>query len=426
MKKHILREIVVIFILSFAVNASAWIGMPTPKLHVDGRYLKDSHDNTVNLHGVAITPSPWFNGQGSRWTDYNVSGCLSYNNSVMDALTDTTKGWYLSYIRLHIDPYWTNTPGVSTTGENDISAFNYARLYCPNLKSDSYWVKIDDQPFVYVNGLATSVWTWKKLKSYNLKAGKHTFAIANGEVGAKLDKIVISNFDIAPSGMGDPAIRICNPIVHQVPGKIEAELFAVQNGIQTENTGDVGSGLDVGGIDANDWMEYTIDVATDTIYNATFRCSSAGSGGAVSILLDDVQVGSISFTGTGNMQTFQSFSKDLRLKAGRHTLKLLATTGGFNINWFLFEKKTLSGIKDINESGLSVFPNPTNGVLNIESGAFQFNRIEIVDCTGKSVYLKNVDSSKRITFNPCLQKGIYILRISNNSQTKNFKIVSIK
>jgi len=227
------------------------------------------------------------------------------------------------------------------TAKSDTTFYVYGRLNCPNLKSDSYWVKIDDQPFAFVNGLATSVWKWTKLKSYNLKAGKHTLAIANGEVGAKLDKIVISNFDIAPSGMGDPAIRVCNPIVHQVPGKIEAELFAVQNGIQTENTGDVGSGLDVGGIDANDWMEYTIDVAIDTIYNATFRCSSAGSGGAVSILLDDVQAGSISFTSTGNMQTFQSFSKDLRLKAGRHTLKLLVTTGGFNINWFMFEKKNV-------------------------------------------------------------------------------------
>jgi beta-xylosidase len=128
MKKHILREIVAIFILFFAVNASAWVGMSTPRLHVEGRYLKDSHGNMVNLHGVAITPSPWFNGQGSRWTNYDVSGCLSYNNSVMDALTDTTKGWYLSYIRLHIDPYWTNTPGASTTGENDISKFDFSRL----------------------------------------------------------------------------------------------------------------------------------------------------------------------------------------------------------------------------------------------------------------------------------------------------------
>ncbi len=134
MKNHIFksnyfrRELIFGFLIMIPFSIFAWVGMPTPKLHVDGRYLKDPHGNTVNLHGVAITPSPWFNGQGSRWNNYNITGCLSYNNSVMTALTDTTKGWYLSYIRLHVDPYWTNTPGVSTTGESDISAFNFTRL----------------------------------------------------------------------------------------------------------------------------------------------------------------------------------------------------------------------------------------------------------------------------------------------------------
>jgi beta-xylosidase len=127
-RNYFRRELIMGFLIMIPFNIFAWVGMPTPKLHVEGRYLKDSHGNMVNLHGVAITPSPWFNGQGSRWTNYDVTGCLSYNNSVMDALTDTTKGWYLSYIRLHIDPYWTNTPGVSTTGESDISAFNFTRL----------------------------------------------------------------------------------------------------------------------------------------------------------------------------------------------------------------------------------------------------------------------------------------------------------
>jgi hypothetical protein len=108
-----------------------WPGMPTPELHVDGRYLKDPCGNNVQLHGVAITPSPWFNGCAigeCRWDNYNIDGCLAYNNAVMDALTNTSNGWHLNYIRLHIDPYWTNTPGCSSGGENDISCFDYNRL----------------------------------------------------------------------------------------------------------------------------------------------------------------------------------------------------------------------------------------------------------------------------------------------------------
>lgn len=105
-----------------------------PPLHVDGRHLKDDCGNNVVLHGVAITPSPWFNGcmygfssQYCTWDNYDVQGALEYNKAVMDKLTNTEDGWYLNYIRLHIDPYWTNTPG-DPIPENDISRFDFDRL----------------------------------------------------------------------------------------------------------------------------------------------------------------------------------------------------------------------------------------------------------------------------------------------------------
>ncbi|MBL3657189.1 RICIN domain-containing protein [Fulvivirga sediminis] len=127
----------IVFILFFGLQvlaAEAWPGMPLPPLHVDGRYLVDDCGNNVVLHGVAITPSPWFNGcqygfnsQYCTWDNYNVQGALNYNKAVMNKLTDTSSGWYLNYIRLHIDPYWTNNPG-SPIPEDDISRFNFDRL----------------------------------------------------------------------------------------------------------------------------------------------------------------------------------------------------------------------------------------------------------------------------------------------------------
>lgn len=116
------------------MKALCWPGMPLPPLHVDGRHLKDDCGNNVTLHGVAITPSPWFNGcmygfssKYCTWDNYDVQGALNYNKAVMDKLTNTEEGWYLNYIRLHFDPYWTNDPGPPIP-ENDISRFNYNRL----------------------------------------------------------------------------------------------------------------------------------------------------------------------------------------------------------------------------------------------------------------------------------------------------------
>lgn len=115
-----------ILLIGFVGNAKAWIGMPTPRLHVEGRNLKDPHGNTVILHGFAQTYSPWFNEQGRYWSNYSVSGCLTYNKGKIDKIL--AAGWKMNFIRLHMDPYWSNTPGVNTTGENDITAFNYTRF----------------------------------------------------------------------------------------------------------------------------------------------------------------------------------------------------------------------------------------------------------------------------------------------------------
>lgn len=95
-----------------------------PKLHIEGRYLKDSEGNIVNLHGFAQTYSPYFNE--SMWSNYDVDACLRYNQGLIRRML--AAGWEMDFIRLHMDPYWSNTPGCQATGENDIHCFEEARF----------------------------------------------------------------------------------------------------------------------------------------------------------------------------------------------------------------------------------------------------------------------------------------------------------
>lgn len=87
----------------------------------------------------------------------------------------------------------------------------YARLNCPTANDDSYWIKIDNENFQMYNGLGTSSWEWKRINSYRLEKGDHTLTIAYREDGAKLDKICITNYDIAPLDLGEEAVNLCNP-----------------------------------------------------------------------------------------------------------------------------------------------------------------------------------------------------------------------
>ena len=50
------------------------------KLHVEGRWIVDENGVRRNLHGFAQTYSPWFNEQGTKWNNYDVSACLSGKN----------------------------------------------------------------------------------------------------------------------------------------------------------------------------------------------------------------------------------------------------------------------------------------------------------------------------------------------------------
>ena len=96
-------------------------------LHVEGRYLCLPDGTPINLHGFGQTYSPWFNEQGRGWGwSYNTDDCLRYNQGLIDKILDA--GWEMRWLRLHMDPYWSNEPGVSTTGENDISAFRLTRF----------------------------------------------------------------------------------------------------------------------------------------------------------------------------------------------------------------------------------------------------------------------------------------------------------
>ena len=78
----------------------------TLSLNVVGRYLKDREGNIVNLHGFGQTYSPYFNN--GAWNNYDVSGCLRYNQRLIDEIL--AAGWRMDFVRLHMDPYWSDDP----------------------------------------------------------------------------------------------------------------------------------------------------------------------------------------------------------------------------------------------------------------------------------------------------------------------------
>lgn len=95
-----------------------------PVLTVVGRCLKNNKGEIVNLHGFAQTYSPYFNQ--NAWNNYDVSGCLSYNKRLIDQMQSA--GWKFNFIRMHLDPYWSDDTSKESVRYEGHERFSSARF----------------------------------------------------------------------------------------------------------------------------------------------------------------------------------------------------------------------------------------------------------------------------------------------------------
>jgi hypothetical protein len=131
------------------------------------------------------------------------------------------------------------------------------------------------------------------------------------------------------------------PTTTTLPGTLQAESYSAMNGIQTETTTDTGGGLNVGWIDANDWMDYSVNVSTAGSYNVSFRVASGASGGQLQLRNSSgTALATANVAGTGGWQTWTTLTTTATLSAGAQTLRLYAVTGGYNINYVQFATTT--------------------------------------------------------------------------------------
>jgi len=157
MKKVVLfiSFLIVSFILLME-NAYSWQGMKISPLHVDGRYLKDTSGNVVNLKGGWMQPiEAWFNGNRyknpTNWTDPNsVAPMLNFLKEAADVMSDTSPrygtnhGWYNTFVRINTDMIggWTHENGLVDTNQFNGWINNFLVPYANHLRSRGLYLVI--------------------------------------------------------------------------------------------------------------------------------------------------------------------------------------------------------------------------------------------------------------------------------------------
>jgi lysophospholipase L1-like esterase len=220
-----------------------------------------------------------------------------------------------------------------------------------------------------------------------------------------------------------PANQVIAPTWIQIPGKIEAENFAFKSGMQTEATSDAGGGLNLGYINDGNWAEYTIENnSSQTQFQIAFRLAAPSTGGVINFYLDNILGSVFSCPSTGNLQIYTSIVKNISIPQSKHYLKIVATKGGFNIN-YMDIYGTVTGIRKSTESNIEIYPIPASDELTISSADFKPTQIDILDVTGNLIVSLSVTGEPVLHIPVHLPEGMYFVKVSNETKYQFKKIV---
>ncbi|MGA2172462.1 MAG: cellulase family glycosylhydrolase [Sedimentisphaerales bacterium] len=188
-----------------------------------------------------------------------------------------------------------------------------------------------------------------------------TLHVGEGEMGGFLkDSLYITRNDDQP---GRPAQLPYGGTAWAIPGAIEAEDYDTggediayhdttagnSGGAYRSDDVDIETcsegGYDVTGIEAGEWLEYTVNVASAGIYDIEARVASAGEGGSFHIVLGNTDVtGPVDVPDTGGEQTFASVHvMSSPLTAGQQVMRFFIDSGGWNLNYIKFTKLVSTG-----------------------------------------------------------------------------------
>jgi len=209
-------------------------------------------------------------------------------------------------------------------------------------------------------------------------------------------------------------------IIHEIPGKVEAEDYFFQMGLELESTTDVGGGLNIGYLDVGDYADYYINVVEAGSYFVDYRTASQSESGAVKLEL--IAPGGtvsflhqLSFPSTGGWQNWASTRGTVYLTQGEHLLRMTIMDDLFNMNWLEFTYRS-TGINDqsVEFASIKVFPNPSDGILFVEGSLDNplSGEIQVFDLLGQKVVEREIDSAGSFRVNLNLQhlsSGSYLV-----------------
>tara|TARA_R110002051_G_scaffold55262_3_gene103159 strand:- start:3048 stop:5738 length:2691 start_codon:yes stop_codon:yes gene_type:complete len=239
---------------------------------------------------------------------------------------------------------------------------------------------------------------------------------------------ITSTYNVALSNFQNKLVN--NNLITRllIPGKIQAEDFSTQQGLETENTTDTGAGQNIGYTDAGDYAEYLIYISESGYYNLNLRTAAESSAGKIEFELSHNEVtqsiSTIDLPVTGGWQSWQTTATQTTLNEGIYTLKMKVLQSGFNMNWFEFEFTSSLSTEDVIKNGVKIFPNPFTDNFNIKLNNQQIIKdLKIMDLNGRLIKNIHPTESNGVYNLSSLKSGVYLLSIETDKGSFQKKLI---
>ncbi len=278
-----------------------------------------------------------------------------------------------------------------------------------------------------VNGSASIISTIAVESSYQLRLESEAVLIDT-------DKITLSYPGgglLATDGSSLQAfseLKVTNNLPYHaaIPGKIEAENFIFNQGLELETTSDVGGGQNIGYTSTGDYLDYQVAIAESGTYKLEVRVACESNAGKLQFqqLAEDGAVlnkADVVVPITGGWQTWQTVSSTIDLEQSRGVLRMKILDPEFNVNWF--QLSSLGGPLSEPVKQLNLYPNPVKDSFEIHLPEVKgLVKVQVVSMEGKVVKEEQIENGESVSVDQ-LKKGLYIVNAWANNDHFKGKII---
>ena len=217
-----------------------------------------------------------------------------------------------------------------------------------------------------------------------------------------------------------------------IPGTVEAENFDEGNsGVSYEDLGngdakdvvytyrgsdyevavvDGGTGKAIGYTNANEWYEYTINIAADGEYDIEANVSNGSGAGTLELSLDGSKLTSLAFEKTTNWDTYEKATGKATLTKGEHVLRITIADDNTNVDYVKFDLPGYEGGND----------EPPQALLSSIRLNAAGKTLQVFDMQGRNlgkVDVANGASVAEVLLAKFQKAGVYMVKQGSKFQT---------